>query len=192
MKSKQIVETLNFYKHHFPDDQDGQYTFYWKAEYIDTELRSIVLHSLLTESKDLRELTNDICVQSYLVSDAAIIANRLLNKLENTKIKGDSYMPRYTRQDIECSHCNGSGRIFIDWDKYVYWRLPDKIREALDRLNSERVAILKLNDIAARIQGFSMEKMDHTMLHRYQPTLSELYQIADALECKLEDLLPIY
>ena len=101
-------------------------------------------------------------------------------------------MKRYVQQQVVCKHCEGKGKVPIDWEDYVFLRLPDRLRESLDSLNykGERELNLDWKDIAEAAR-LTLERVEQILNGTHLASLIELYQLADALQVKLKDLLPL-
>lgn len=100
-------------------------------------------------------------------------------------------MQRYGQQEVKCEHCEGAGKMLVEWEEYVFLHLPDRMREGLDALN-KKIPTIKLDwaDIAHRA-NMPPAIVDGIMTGRHTCKLAELYKLADALEVRLTDLLPI-
>ena len=100
---------------------------------------------------------------------------------------------KYSYRDIDCKHCQGSGKIMGTWEEYVYHNLPDRMQEALEQLNA-KLPIgsprFDWRDIASRsnLSPFDIERI---FAFEHRLTLGQLYSLADALEVNINDLLPI-
>jgi len=99
-------------------------------------------------------------------------------------------MSRYTQQEVTCKHCGGAGRVLMDWEDYVYLHLPDRLNESLESLNRKLPIRLEWDDIARRAK-MPPGTLQEILRASYHAKLFELYQLADALEVRLSDLLPI-
>jgi len=102
---------------------------------------------------------------------------------------------RYGKQDVKCEHCDGTGRVSIEWEEYIFLCLPDRLREALESFNGYRATF---NDISltwehiARSADISSGVLEQVLEGgSVRLSLADLYKLADALEVRIEDLLPI-